>query len=77
MGISFLYNPMRHDLTHEDFPETLAKWHLDNQRMRERIAYDELTLVETPQPPIPHYTPETKKKMSLIEIIQFPKCLLP
>lgn len=61
----------------EDWKSFLSSDDKKRHWINQRILEDERELVESEQPPIPKYVPEPKVKLTLIQIIQFPKQFLP
>jgi len=69
------------NLTHawrEDWKSFISSDDKKRHWINQRILEDENQwLEERPQPTPRAYVPEKKEKVTLIQIIQFPKCLLP
>ena len=62
----------------EDWKSFLSSDDKKRHWINQRILEDENQwLVESEQPPIPKYVKPSKQKLTLIQIIQFPKQFLP
>lgn len=60
-----------------DWPQFLSSDDKKRHWINQRILEDERELVETEQPQLKPYEKPKKEKLTLIQIIQFPKAFLP
>lgn len=65
------------EIWREDWKELISHHEANNKRTAQMITRIEYDLVETVPPPPKPYVKELKKKLTLIELLQFPKAFLP